>query len=195
MTININLLPRPKRKIRQVPVIFLLGISLFLSGSVFLIHQYQMTVASKKQLEQTLAEVKEKREKLQQTLIQANQAKAERPDVSTFSQFPEMVKKASVNTNFLFDQIAALLPDGSVVTTLEFTSPNKVKLGMSFATIEETVGFMQAVRKSPYFHLDHVGSVTESKLQVDMESLDPKEKPNLYVLSFDLSVKRNEPLP
>jgi Tfp pilus assembly protein PilN len=191
VTININLLPRSRRKIRQEPIILLLGLVLLFGCNYVLYQQYERTQAEKEQTERALAAARAQKEKLQQQLTAVQQS-ADEQDVAKYKELPQVIKAASVDTTFLFERLAALLPEGSLVSSLEYQAPDQVKVGIRFATIEEAVGFIQAVQQSPYFGVKSVGSVAESKAQGSLAILSADDKiASNYSLTFELTVKRN----
>jgi hypothetical protein len=194
MTININLLPKAKRRIKQEPIILLLGLFLLAASSYVLYHQYQSAVAVKEQTANMLAEIRSQKEKLQQQLTSEQQQADTKPDITQYQELPQVIEAASVDTTFLFERLAALLPTGSLVSSLEYQAPDKVKVSVKFATIEEAVSFIKAAQQSPYFAVKSVGSVGESKAEGSFDILADDDKiASNYTLSFELLVKRNKP--
>jgi hypothetical protein len=193
MTININLLPRAKRKIRQESLLLVVGMALLLGGSYTLLKGYQQALEAKQRTEMQMAEVKDMKQKLQQQVMQANQQAADKPDVARYLELPEVIEKASVPTPFLLDRLGELMPDGSVVTSFEFEGPDKLKVSAKFSTIEEAVSFIKAVETSPYFLMKTVGSVGENKGEASKGFLphEGDKVASVYSISFELTVKRN----
>jgi hypothetical protein len=193
MTININLLPRAKRKIRQESLILLLGFVLLVTGSCYLFSQYKQAQDAKLQTEVLIANVKDKKQKMQQKLLEANQQEAEKPDVARYLELPKIIENASVPTTFLLDKLAELLPTGSMVNSFEYEGPDKLKVSAKFSTIEEAVSFIKAVENSPYFVMKSVGSVGESKGEASKGLLpnDDDKVASVYTLTFEFAIKRN----
>lgn len=196
MTININLLPRARRRIRQEPILLLAGVMLIMAGTYYLFVQYNQARDAKLRTEALIAEVKDKKQKMQQKLMEANQQAAEQPDVARYLELPNIIEKASVPTPFLLDELAELLPSGGMVNSFEYEAPDKLKVSAKFSTIEEVVSFIKAVENSPTFVMKSVGSVSESKGEVTKGFLpDVNEKvASVYSLSFELAIKRNTPV-
>ncbi|MGO0060222.1 PilN domain-containing protein [Brevibacillus fluminis] len=191
--IQINLLPRPKRKIRQIPVILLLGILAIGAGSWYLVRDYQATVRDNAALEAQIQAIKAQKEALQQTLTQASQKPADKVDATAYLALPQLIRNASVSTDFLLDRLAELLPAGSVISTVEFKEPDQVKVSGKFSTVEEAVSFIQAVDHSAYFAMAKIGSVSVSKDQKALvESVIGQKVAPFYMLSFELTVKKNQ---
>ncbi|NGQ94316.1 hypothetical protein G3578_03890 [Brevibacillus sp. SYP-B805] len=191
MTININLLPRTRRKIRQEPLILLLGLVLLFGCDYVLYRHYEHTLADREQTERELAAVRAQKEKLQQQLTAEQQA-SDAQAGARYKELPQLIEAASVDTTFLLERLAALLPEGSLVSSLEYQAPDQVKVGIRFATIEEAAGFIQAAQHSPYFGVKSVGSVAEGKMQGSLEILSEGDKiGSVYSITFELTVKRN----
>lgn len=194
MNININLLPKPKPKIRQVPLILLLGILTFLAGAYYLYYDYQQAMATKHSIEQSIEQVKKQKEQLSQELTKMNQESSDQPDISLYLQLPESIKKSTVKADFLLDQLARTLPEGGVIDSVEYKQPDQVKVSGKFATVEEIVAFLQAVKKNPVFRIEKIGSVGEAKREASSGLLNEDEKAaSVYTMSIEVTMLRNTP--
>lgn len=192
--ININLLPKAKPKIRQVPLILILGMLSVLAGSYYLYYDYQQAVSTKQSLEQSVSQVKKQKEQLTQELTKINQDTSDQPDISLYLQLPESIKKSTVKADFLLDQLARTLPEGGIIDNVEYKQPDKVKVSGKFATIEEVVAFLQAVKKNPVFRIEKIGSVGEAKREASSGLLNEDEKAaSVYTMSIELVLLRNTP--
>lgn len=191
--ININLLPRPKRKIRQVPFILLLGILMIAAGGWYLLHEFQAISQEKLALEEQIKSARSQKEQLQKELAQANQQVSSKTDVSAYVKLPQLIKNASVSTDFLLDRLAELLPADSIINSLEYKQPDQVKVSGKFSTVEEAVSFIQAVEKSNYFSMAKIGSVSVNKDQKNIvESVIGQKVAPFYMISFELVIKKNQ---
>lgn len=194
MSININLLPKTKPKIRQVPAILLTGTLAVALGGYYLYYDYTQALHDKQRVEQSITQIKKQKEQLTQQLTKINQESSDQPDISRYLKLPEAIKKSAVNTDFLLDQLAKTLPKGGVISSVEFKVPDKVKVSGKFSTIEEVVAFLQAIRANPVFRIEKVGSVGEAKQEAS-EGLLPEEQKaaSAYTISTELIIQRNTP--
>ncbi len=196
MTININLLPKSKRKLRQAPVILAIGLGVLLAGSYYLYFDYRSAQEKHEALQSQLQAILQQKTALQKNLAQARQKDSNQPDLTRYLDLPKMIQAASVDADFLFDRLAEVLPKGSVLNSMEFKEPDQLKINGSFSTIEEAVSFIQAVEQSAYFSMQKIGSVGKN---VDQKSLVQEMTGGetvapLYTLSFEMVIKRNQPV-
>jgi len=193
MMVNINLLPRSTRRLRREWLLLAAGAALLLGGSWGMVAEYQQASLAKQQTEKLLADVKARKQALLQQVAQANQQASEIPEVERLIELPRVIGTASVPTHFLLDRLGDLMPTGGMVTSLEFESPDIVKVNVTFASIEEAVSFIKAVETSPYFLMKSVGSVIESNAEASKGFLpvEGEKAASVYTISFEMKVKRN----
>ncbi|MGD8188812.1 PilN domain-containing protein [Brevibacillus ginsengisoli] len=194
MSININLLPKTKPKLRQIPAILIAGMVVIALGGYYLYHDYTQAVNEKQRVEQAITEVKKQKDQLTQEIAKINRQSADQPDISRYLKLPEAIRNSSVNTDFLLDQLSKTLPKGGIINSVEFQVPDKVKVSGRFSSIEEAVAFLEAIKANPVFRIEKVGSVGKLKQEASEGLLtDEGMAASVYTISAELIIQRNTP--
>jgi Tfp pilus assembly protein PilN len=92
-----------------------------------------------------------------------------------FLSLPQKLSASKPNPVDVLDKLTKLMPAASNLTTLTFGDGNALKVTGNFASTEEVISFMQAVKSSAAFSLISTGGMT--KIPIAQPAPDDKQAP------------------
>ncbi|TVY10413.1 PilN domain-containing protein [Paenibacillus cremeus] len=109
--------------------------------------------------------------------------------IADFIALPQALSQSRPNATEVLDKLAPLLPAAANMTSLSFEDGGKIKLTGNFASSEEVIAFMQAVKSSGSFSLISTTGMTKTPAVPDDKNASANaEAPPLPVIqaTFDL---------
>ncbi len=125
-------------------LILLIATATITMGWMWLSAKSAITQANES-LEKVNAQIKESQSKLASTPTLGGAA--------DFIALPQTIRASRPNATEVLDKLTLLMPMASNLTSLSFGDGNTLKVIGNFASTEEVIGFMQAVKSSSNFSL------------------------------------------